>query len=85
MIDQNKETSVTAPVRKPTNLSLDSALLAEARALDVNLSRAAESGIKAEVAKAAKAAWQEENRAALESSNDHVKEHGLPLDGHRVL
>lgn len=76
---------MTAPVRKPTNLSLDSALLAQARALDVNLSRAAESGIKAEVAKAAKAAWQAENRAALESSNAHVEENGLPLDGFRVL
>ncbi|MEM1301612.1 MAG: type II toxin-antitoxin system CcdA family antitoxin [Pseudomonadota bacterium] len=76
---------MTAPVRKPTNLSLDSALLAQARALDVNLSRAAESGIKAEVAKAAKAAWQAENRAALESSNAHVGENGLPLDGFRVL
>ena len=76
---------MTAPVRKPTNLSLDSALLAEARALEVNLSRAAEMGIKAEVARAAKLAWQAENRAALESSNTFVEENGLPLDGYRVL
>lgn len=80
-----KEIATTAPVRKPTNLSLDSALLAQARALDVNLSRAAERGIKAEVAEAAKAAWQAENRAALESSNRYFEQNGLTLDGYRVL
>lgn len=31
--------------RKPTNLSLDSALLKEAKALGINISRSAEAGI----------------------------------------
>lgn len=33
------------PARKPTNLSLDSTLLQEARALGINVSRSAEAGI----------------------------------------
>lgn len=69
--------------RKPTNLSLDAALLDEARGLGVNLSRAAEAGLR-EAVRAAKAeAWRRENRAALESTNDWVEVNGLPLAKHR--
>lgn len=46
---------MNAQPRKPTNLSLDSALLSEAKALKMNLSRAAEEGVRRAVA-AAKAA-----------------------------
>ncbi|MCV3273960.1 type II toxin-antitoxin system CcdA family antitoxin [Roseobacter sinensis] len=72
-----------ATSRKSTNLSLDATLLQEARALKVNLSRAAERGVRAAVAEARTAAWQAENRGALESSNSYVETHGLPLDRHR--
>ena len=34
---------------KPTSLSIDNALLKEAKALKINLSRAAENGVKAAV------------------------------------
>lgn len=74
---------MNAHSRKPTNLSLDSALLAEARALKVNLSRAAEEGVRAAVAAAKAEQWKAENAAALSSSNSYVEEHGLPLDGFR--
>jgi antitoxin CcdA len=66
--------------RKPTNLSLDRDLLAEARALKVNLSRAAEAGVRSAVAAARAEKWQADNAAALQSSNDYVEQHGLPLD-----
>jgi len=65
--------------RKATNLSLDSALLHEARSLRVNLSRAAEQGIRAAVARSREQEWQDQNRAALQSSNDYVARTGLPL------
>jgi antitoxin CcdA len=68
-------------VRKATNLSLDSRLLSEARSLKVNLSRAAEDGIRLAVVKTRTEIWQAENREALASSNDFVERHGLPL-GH---
>lgn len=69
--------------RKPTNLSLDDALLSEARALEVNLSRAAEDGIRAEVRRAHSERWRRENSDALASSNTHVEANGLPLARYR--
>lgn len=68
-----------AQTRKPTNLSLDQTLLTDARALKVNLSRAAEQGIRAAVAQSRAAQWKRENQAALDSSNDYVATQGLPL------
>lgn len=65
--------------RKPTNLSLDASLLTEARALNVNLSRAAEAGLRDAVALARAAQWKVDNARALQSSNAHVDAHGLPL------
>ena len=66
-------------VRKATNLSLDSHLLAKAKSLKVNLSRAAEAGIRNAVAESKAKIWKRENRKALDSSNAFVKENGLPL------
>lgn len=69
--------------RKPTNLSLDSHLLLEARGLKINLSRAAEEGLKRAVATAKAQQWKTENAAALKSSNSYVDANGLPLDTFR--
>lgn len=66
-------------LRRRASLSLDPALIDAARALDVNLSRAAEAGIAAAVAEARSARWKAENAAAIASVNAHVAEHGLPL------
>ena len=75
------------PLRKPTNLSIDSSLLEEAKAMDVNLSRAAEEGVRAAVAEAkAKAErWAKNNSESLKSSNISVEKHGLPLKKYRQL
>lgn len=72
----------TAP-RRSTNLTLAAHLVAEAQALNVNLSQAAEAGIAAEVARRRQERWLAENREALESSNSYVEAHGLPLAQHR--
>lgn len=69
--------------RKPTNLSLDAELLSEAKALKVNLSRAAEDGVRNAVASAKAQHWKAENEQALRSSNDYVETQGLPLDTFR--
>lgn len=69
--------------RRPTNLSLDTGLLTEAKALNVNLSRAAEEGVRIAVAVAKAKRWKVENAAALKSSNSYVEKHGLPLDSYR--
>lgn len=69
--------------RKPTNLSIDSELLNEAKALNINLSRAAEDGVKAAVRAAQELRWKEDNADAIESSNAYVENYGLPLDKYR--
>lgn len=74
----------TAP-KKPTNLSLDQSLLAEARHFGVNLSQAAEAGLRQAVQTARADAWRRENAAAIEASNDWVDRNGLPLDKDRLF
>jgi len=75
--------SLTTGTKKPTNVTLDRDLLATARALKINISRAAERGLAAAIAEARAAEWQDANRAALESSNAYVEAHGLPLAKYR--
>lgn len=70
-------------LRKPANLSIDSDLLEEAKAMEVNLSRAAEAGLKAAVTEAKTQIWKKNNASSLKSSNDYVSKHGLPLDKYR--
>jgi antitoxin CcdA len=69
--------------RVATNVSLDAVLVEEARALEINLSRACEEGLKACLAQARRARWLAENRDALDSSNAWVEVHGLPLASKR--
>lgn len=70
---------------RPTNLSLDAELVAEARALGVNLSSAASSGLERAVKQARGEKWLEENRGALEDSNAYMEKHGLPLAKYRMF
>lgn len=74
-----------AQARKPTNLSLDRDLLDAARALDINVSRAAEAGILAAVRMARAETWKRENAQAIASSNSWVEANGLPLDRYRLF
>ena len=69
--------------RKPTNLLLDASLLTEAKALKVNLSRAAEDCVRVAVSVAKAQQWKSENAAAIRSSNAYVEKLGLPLDSYR--
>jgi antitoxin CcdA len=69
--------------RKPTNLSLDARLIAEAKNLDINISRIAENGIARAVAEEKARLWKIENREAIQSLNAYVEENGLPLEEFR--
>jgi antitoxin CcdA len=66
-------------IRQPANLSIDAQLMKEAKALEVNVSRAAEAGIAEAVAAEKSRLWKLENRAALEAWNEYVDRNGLPL------
>jgi antitoxin CcdA len=69
--------------RKPTNVSLDPKLVAEAKELGVNVSRACEAGLAAEMKEARKRKWVEENWDAIEGWNEWIAKNGLPLARYR--
>ncbi len=71
--------------KKATNVSLAETLIAEAKALHINVSQAAEAGLARAVAEKRVELWLEENREAIESSNDYVGRHGLPLERFRMF
>jgi len=71
--------------RKAANLSLDSSLLAQARELGINLSRAAENGITMAVKAERERRWLGENADAIEAYNDHIEKNGLPLEEYRTF
>ena len=71
--------------RRATSMTLDAALLDEARALGVNLSRAAEEGIAARTKAARAEAWQRENAEAIQNYTVYIEKNGLPLAEYRMF
>jgi antitoxin CcdA len=71
------------PSRKSVNLSIDKSLLAEAKALDINLSRAADEGLAEAIRQRKTRIWLEENREAIEENNRYFEENGLPFSEYR--
>jgi antitoxin CcdA len=69
--------------KRATNVSLNSRLLTEARALGINISRACDRGLAMQIADERALRWLDENKAALQSSNAYVERHGLPLARYR--
>jgi antitoxin CcdA len=80
---QRQAHSAYAASRRPTKLTLSTALVQRARGLGVNLSQAAEAGIARAVAQASDAQYAGENRARMEAWSAFFEEHGLPLAEHR--
>lgn len=71
--------------RQPTNLSINADLMDEAKSLEINVSRAAETGI-AEAVRAEKTRrWKEENAGTIQAWNKWVEENGLPLAEYRLF
>lgn len=75
----------TSTTRRPTNVTLDAAAVAEAKELAINVSQACERGLISEIKKAREAKWLVENREAIQSTNAWVEKHGLPLAKYRVF
>ena len=69
--------------RKSIRLSLDSDLISEARALKIDMSRAAEEGITKAIKAERERLWRLENADAIRFDNEYVAKHGLPLAKYR--
>lgn len=73
------------PVRKPTNVTIDAALVEEAKALGINMSQLAEEALAKAVSEEKSRRWKIENRAKLDAWNDYVDKNGLPLAKYRLF
>ncbi len=67
------------PARRSANPALDEKLVSEARALDINISRAAERGIALAIKAEREKAWRARNADAILEMNGYVEKNGLPL------
>ena len=75
-----------APLRrKATNVSLDSTLVANAKAEGINLSRVFEASLAAELKKVREERWLEENREAIEAWRVWTENNELPLAKYRLF
>lgn len=71
--------------KKATNLSINKELLAEARALKINLSATLEQALTEKVRKERQKQWLEDNQQAIDTCNELAENSGLFADKHRVF
>lgn len=71
--------------RKAQNLTVSEALVAEAEALGLDITGAAEQGIARAIKAEKERRWKIENADAIKASNDFVAKHGLPLAKFRTF
>jgi antitoxin CcdA len=69
--------------KRPTNLSLNSDLLRQARELDINLSQVLEQALDSVVRKKRAEQWLQENQAAIAQYNADIEKNGVFSDGLR--
>lgn len=71
--------------RRAVNLTVNSALVQEAKALDINLSREFEIHLADLVKQRRQEKWLSENREALEAYNAHIERDGVFSNGLRTF
>jgi antitoxin CcdA len=75
---------ISAP-KKPTNLTVNSDLLNQAKDLKMNISSVLESALIESIKKAKKEVWINENKTAMKDYNEKIKEYGLFSDEIRTF
>ena len=71
--------------RKPTNVSLDAKMVEQAKAQGINVSRACEAGLAAELKKAREARFRTGFAPTAAFWNEYHEKHGLPLAKYRMF
>lgn len=69
--------------KKPTNLSINSDLLKQAKELNINLSATLEQALTAQLKAKRAQLWLEQNKDAIAAYNQSVDEQGVFSDGLR--
>ncbi len=76
--------NINAP-KKPTNLSINSDLLAKTRELNINLSATLEQALRLELAQAEGKKWAKTNKTAIQAYNSFVEQNGCFADEFRAF
>jgi len=71
--------------RKAHDLSISETLAADAEALGLDVTGAAEKGIALAIKAEKERRWKIENAEAIKASNDYVAKHGLPVAKYRLF
>lgn len=71
--------------KRPANVTISAALLARAKALNINLSRTLEDRLEELVREAEGKRWLEENRKSIDAYNARVEREGVWSDGLRTF
>ena len=71
--------------KRAVNLSLDGAVIADAKTLGLNLSRVLEDALRREVAAEKARRWSEENAEAIAFNNARIERDGLWCDEYRLF
>lgn len=73
----------TEAPKKPTNVSVNSDLLKQARSRKINLSATLEQALAEQLREQQREQWRDENEAAIKAYNEHVDRHGTFSDSLR--
>ena len=71
--------------KKPTNLTINSDLLSQAKEMKINLSATLETALADALKVRKQEQWKEDNKEAINSYNEHITEFGLFSDGIRMI
>jgi antitoxin CcdA len=74
---------VAKPSKKAVNLSIDAALLEDARNSNVNLSATLEAALTAKLRQRRREQWLNEHRRAIDAYNEQIEQHGAFSDALR--
>ena len=80
-----KYDDITSSKRRPVNLSIDTGIVAAAKAAGVNLSRVTEDALRAAIKAEHERRWKEENREWIAAHNSWIEGNGIPLSGLETL
>ncbi len=85
MANMNQTTLPAAPARKATNITLSADVLAEAKALGINISKSCDDFLRNLVAQERASRWRSDYAEFIERYNQVLAEEGLPLDRWRTF
>lgn len=85
MITYDLSQLLNSPMKKATNLTLNTEVLAEAKKLGINISKVCDAFLESLVRSEKERRWKSENQDFINEYNQITEEKGLPLDKWRTF